>query len=250
MLIVVVALLLGAALGDSPWPPSAQQRARALVAPIPVDMLLNMTHGLATGGAWQGTISGLPKYGVPSQHHHDSPQGVAGGFVQVTAFPTAMTVTMTWDVSLARQFGDAMGMEERAKGTSVQLAPAVNHARIPWGGRLFEYLGGEDPTLATALAVQVLLGIQSHNISACVKHYILNEQARSHALISAGVPARPIVIKAFPRRTHNTRYSAGYIITPSFHLVNYLIWRTGNLSNERQQQRGPPYCNGALHAAV
>jgi len=36
-----------------------------------------------------------------------------------------------------------MGAEQAGKGANVQLAPGTNVARVPWNGRLFEYISGE-----------------------------------------------------------------------------------------------------------
>jgi beta-glucosidase-like glycosyl hydrolase len=48
-------------------------------------------------------------------------------FVQVGA---------TWDVNLAKAWGNAMGEEFRAKGANVQLGPGMNVARVPNNGNL------------------------------------------------------------------------------------------------------------------
>eukprot|EP01047_Picozoa_sp_COSAG01_P080716 COSAG01_NODE_15803_length_1298_cov_1.273561_1_plen_86_part_10 len=49
-------------------------------------------------------------------------------------------------------------------------------ARIPNGGRSFEYLAGEDPFLGYTLIQPVVKGIQSQGVIANVKHYALNNQ--------------------------------------------------------------------------
>lgn len=81
------------------------------------------------------------KAGIPPINLEDGPQGVADGASLVTAWPSALTVTMTWDVSAMEQWGAAMGAEQTIKGTNVMLGPAVNLARVPWAGRNFEYMG-------------------------------------------------------------------------------------------------------------
>lgn len=40
----------------------------------------------------------------------------ADGVTQVTAWPSALTVTMSWDTAAMYAFGYAMGQEQRAKG--------------------------------------------------------------------------------------------------------------------------------------
>lgn len=59
----------------------------------------------------------------------------ADGVTQVTAWPSALTVTQTWDRDAIFAFGQAMAQEQRAKGTNVMLGPGVNLARTPWCGR-------------------------------------------------------------------------------------------------------------------
>lgn len=51
----------------------------------------------------------------------DGPQGVAGGNRDVTCFPSALTVVSGWDLNAATLFGDAIGKEQRGKGTTVML---------------------------------------------------------------------------------------------------------------------------------
>ena len=53
------------------------------------------------------------------------------------------------------------------------LGPTVNIHRSPLGGRNWLL---EDPYLTTRMAVAYINGLQSQGISACVKHYLANEQ--------------------------------------------------------------------------
>ena len=43
----------------------------------------------------------------------------------------ALTVVMSWDVSMVGAFGTAMGREHYLKGSNVMLGPGVNLARVP-----------------------------------------------------------------------------------------------------------------------
>lgn len=98
----------------------------------------------------------------------------------MTAWPSALTVAMSWDRDAMFAWGAAMGAEQKTKGTNVMLGPGINLARTPWCGRNFEYQG-EDPYLASQLVAPEVQGIQSNNVSACIKHYTVNaiEQDRS-----------------------------------------------------------------------
>lgn len=86
----------------------------------------------------------------------------------VTCWPSALTVVQTWDTAAMGAFGAGMGREQYLKGSNVMLGPGVNLARVPWNGRTFEYTG-EDPFLASRMVAAEVAGIQSQNVSGCVK---------------------------------------------------------------------------------
>ncbi len=94
---------------------------------------------------------------------------------QSTLFPSLSHLAQTWNVASARAFGEAMGSEARARGKDMLLTPGINLARTPLCGRNWEYMG-EDPHLTGEMAVQIVKGIQSQDVAACVKHYALNSQ--------------------------------------------------------------------------
>ena len=182
-------------LAASPWPPAARARAAAIVAQLSLAEKVglvsgdNADYGKPTAvSPYVGWSAGLPRFGVPALVWEDGPQGVADGVRDVTAWPSAMTVAQSWRPDLFDAWGAAMGAEQRAKGTTVMLGPAVALVRVPWSGRVFEYLG-EDPVLNAALAGAMVRGVQRNNISACVKHWVLNsqEQFRGDAPGSPGM---------------------------------------------------------------
>jgi beta-glucosidase len=126
-------------------------------------------------------------------------QGVADGLINVTQWPSQLTVSQAWSLDLMEQWGAAMGLEQRLKGTNVMLGPDVNIARVPWSGRVFETMG-EDPFLASALVGPLIKGIQSNNISACVKHFVGNNQECNRQTMSANMDertAREVYLPAF-----------------------------------------------------
>ena len=87
-----------------------------------------------------------------------------------------MTMASAWDLDLACAFGEAIGAEQFAKGTNVALAPGLNLARVPWSGRVYEYLSGEDPFLGSKMAFAYISCLQRNNITATVKHFMGNNQ--------------------------------------------------------------------------
>jgi beta-glucosidase len=155
---------------------------------------LNMTWGRNKGyGAVDrpdvGNIPAVPAAGVPPTYLEDGPQGVGDKLQNVTNWPSQLTIAMTWDEGLLFEWGKAMGREQYLKGTNVMLGPDLNMARVPWGGRVFEMMG-EDPYHGARMAVPLVQGIQTNNISACVKHYIFNSHECNRQTYSANVPAR------------------------------------------------------------
>jgi beta-glucosidase len=169
-----------AAAGDQPWldaalPPSA--RAAALIAKMTPEEKLVLLQGASGPGI--GNTAAIPRLGVPSIGLEDGPSGVADWQVNVTTWPSSMTMAASWDTALMGKYGAACGREQRGKGFQVMLGPGVNLARVPVGGRNFEYLG-EDPSLASQMAAAEVRGIQSEGVVACAKHWADNNQEGPH----------------------------------------------------------------------
>jgi beta-glucosidase len=166
-------------IGGSNFPPSAYTQAAALLAKLNNTQKIALVHGFGQGIATAGYVGStqpLAQFGIPPLNLEDGPQGVADLVPGATAYPSALTVAMTWDVTLAYAWGEAMGTEQSLKGTNVMLGPGTNLARVPWGGRVFEYFSGEDPVLGQKLLPAEIAGIQSNNIAANIKHFIMNNQ--------------------------------------------------------------------------
>ena len=115
----------------------------------------------------------IPRLNVPSLRTCDAPEGVKDG--QSSVFPMGVVLASTWDPALMGQVGAAIGQEARAKDRQVIYGPCVNIARTPLGGRDFESFG-EDPYLASRMAVGYIQGMQSQGVAACVKHFACNNQ--------------------------------------------------------------------------
>src|SRR5208283_248637 len=90
-----------------------------------------------------------------------------------TALPAGLALAASFNPSLARAAGEAIGREARSRGFNVQLAGAMNLARDPRNGRNFEYLS-EDPFLSATIAAESIIGIQQQGVISTVKHYSLN----------------------------------------------------------------------------
>lgn len=136
---------------------------------------------------------GVPRLGIPELWWSDGPHGVRAelnwgnwdyaGWTNdsITAFPALTCLAATWNPGLAMDYGKALGEEALYRNKDVILGPGVNIYRTPMNGRNFEYLG-EDPLLASRMAVPYIRGVQSNGVAASVKHFALNnqEQDRMH----------------------------------------------------------------------
>ena len=108
-----------------------------------------------------------------------------------TCFPTAATIANSWNVELSERVGEYLGAEAVAQKINVLLGPAINMKRNPLCGRNFEYFS-EDPYLAGKLAAGYIRGIQSNGISACVKHFAVNNQEERRMAIDTIVDERTL----------------------------------------------------------
>jgi len=110
---------------------------------------------------------------------------------QSTSLPTLEVLASTWDRSLAAAYGHMIGKELRARNKDMILGPGVNIMRIPLCGRNFEYLT-EDPALGAALVVEYIKAVQSHDASACVKHFAANSQEWNRNSVTATIDERTL----------------------------------------------------------
>src|SRR5438876_10752959 len=117
-------------------------------------------------------IRGVPRLGFPRLKMADGPIGVRN-YGPATTMAGGIALAATWNPTLAERVGIEIGRDARAKGVHFLLAPGVNIYRAPMNGRNFEYFG-EDPFLASRVAVGYIKGVQSQGVSATVKHFMGN----------------------------------------------------------------------------
>ncbi len=128
---------------------------------------------------------GVKRLGIPEYWMSDGPHGVRAETMwdawgeagqsndSVVAFPALTCLAATWNPCVAEEYGKAVGEEALYRKKNMMLGPGVNIFRTPLNGRNFEYMG-EDPYLSSHIAVPYINGIQSNGVSACVKHFCLN----------------------------------------------------------------------------
>lgn len=113
---------------------------------------------------------------------HDIPaifhmEGLCGAFLPgATSFPSGLGRASGWNPVLEYRIGQIVGRQERAVGITHTFAPVLDVARDPRMGRHGETYG-EDPTLAAALGVAYVNGLQSEDTSglrseAVAKHFL------------------------------------------------------------------------------
>jgi beta-glucosidase len=173
---------------------SPDQRAHALVAKMSLDDKLQMVSQnqpiwVHYGAA--GYIAANPALCIPDLVLNDAGQGVGDHNFNTTAFPSGIAQASSWDRTLQRKFGKALGHEAWLKGINVQLAPDINIARFPMNGRNSEAFG-EDPYLTGQTGVAEVRGIQDNPVIATVKHYALNNPEVNRMTVSADADDRTI----------------------------------------------------------
>lgn len=159
-----------------------REEAACLAAKLTLEEKIGMVHG-----SQLFQTKGVERLGIPPLKFTDGPMGVrqefepdswkamGGSDDYVTYLPCNSALAATWNRELARELGSALGEETRGRGKDVILAPGVNIKRSPLCGRNFEYFS-EDPYLTGELAAPLIQGIQQWDVSACVKHFALNNQ--------------------------------------------------------------------------
>lgn len=128
---------------------------------------------------------GVKRLGFPDFWTDDGPHGVRPDVLwdeweqagqtndSCVAFPALTCLAATWNLQMSRIYGESLGEEALYRGKDMILGPGVNINRTPLNGRNFEYMG-EDPYLASRMVIPYIQGLQSKGVSACVKHYALN----------------------------------------------------------------------------
>nr|QDK64609.1 beta-glucosidase 7 [Ganoderma lucidum] len=167
---------------------SAKAKTKTLVSTWTLEQKVNATTGLGSiGTRCVGNIAAIGD-DFPGLCFEDGPVGVrATDFV--TAFSAGMNAAATWNRTLIRARGKAIGQEFKGEGVNVGLGPMMNIVRVPQTGRNWEGFGA-DPFLSGEGAYETVLGWQEAGAQACAKHYINNEQEHLRFQESSNVDDR------------------------------------------------------------
>ncbi|SCE47735.1 beta-glucosidase [Streptomyces sp. DvalAA-14] len=160
-----------------PWVHSTApipQRVSQLLAKMTTAQKVTLATG-ASGSSYVGFTPAIGSLCIPAMNLEDGPAGVADGMTAVTQLPAPVDAASTWDTAAEQSYGQVIGSEEAAKGTTVDLGPTINIDRDPRWGRAFESVG-EDPYLNGQLGAANIRGVQSTGVMAQVKHLAVYNQ--------------------------------------------------------------------------
>ena len=175
-----------------------ESRIEELISQLTLDEKISMIHG---NGLFR--TGGVPRLGIPCLKTSDGPMGVRAEFEDdswkntgttddfVTYIPSNSAIASTWNQELAYQAGEVLGEEARGRGKDMILAPGINIMRSPLCGRNFEYMS-EDPYLISEMAPALIEGIQSKDVSACVKHFACNNQETGRLKVDTDLSERAL----------------------------------------------------------
>ncbi len=135
-------------------------------------------------------------------------------------FPPGMLLGATWNKDTVKEVGEALGREARAFGINVLLGtPNVNIHRDPLNGRLFEGYS-EDPYLVSALAPELVKGVQSYGVAANVKHFAANNQETNRQGINEIISERALHEIYFPGFEACVKEGKAATIMSAYNLIN------------------------------
>jgi beta-glucosidase len=144
----------------------------------------------------------IPRLGVDSIMMTDGPHGLRkqkgqGDHIGInqshpsTCFPTAATISNSWDRELIKSMGEALAKECHSANVSVLLGPGINIKRSPLCGRNFEYFS-EDPFLTGELASSFVFSIERNGIGTSLKHFAVNNQEYNRMVSNSIVDQRAL----------------------------------------------------------
>jgi beta-glucosidase len=176
---------------------SVDEKIKALISKMTLEEKVAMIHATSSF-----TSGGVPRLGIPEWVMSDGPHGVRpehgrdweldkNVYDSGTYLPTGVCLAATWNPQLGYQFGKVLGSEANFRGKDVILGPGINIIRTPVNGRNFEYLS-EDPFLVSKMVVGYIKGVQDQGISACVKHYLANNQEKNRTTVNVQMSERAL----------------------------------------------------------
>ncbi len=193
--------------------PDVEKRVDSLLGRMTIDEKAEMI-----GGINDFYTRPIPRLGIPSLKMSDGTMGVHD-YGLTTAYPAGIALAASWDVSLAERFGTAMGKDARARGVHFILGPGMNIYRAPMNGRNFEYFG-EDPFLASRMAVAVINGMQGQRVIATAKHFAGNNSEFARMTLSSDIDERTLREIYLPAFEASVKEAHAGAVMDAYNLVN------------------------------
>lgn len=134
----------------------------------------------------QRQIVAQSRFAIPAMAHDECLTGFTA--FGATIYPTSLAMAATFDPTLIRRVGAAVGTDMAAAGVHQGLAPVVDVIRDYRWGRCEETYG-EDPYLVGEMGEAYVLGLQGAGVYATLKHfagYSASTGGRNHAPVGIG----------------------------------------------------------------
>jgi len=210
----------------APSSTDVEKRVESLLQQMTVEEKIEIIGGIS-----DFYIRPIPRLGIPSLRMSDGPMGVHD-YGLTTAYPAGIALAASWDRELAERFGRSMGADARARGVHFILGPGMNIYRAPMCGRNFEYFG-EDPYLASRIAVWVVKGIQSQRVIATAKHFAGNNSEFARMTISSNIDERTLREIYLPAFEASVKEAKAGAVMDAYNRVNGVYMTQNNhLNNE------------------
>lgn len=196
-----------------------EEKIKELLSEMTLEEKVALCHGNT-----KFTSGGCERLGISGLSLSDGPNGVREEFAphewrslereedKCTYLPTGSALAATWSPGMAKLHGSVLGSEARARGKDIILAPSINIVRHPLCGRNFEYMS-EDPYFTSRMAPAEIEGIQGEDVSACVKHFIMNNQEYGRSEVDIDVcdkALNEIYLKAFKSCLNSYSFMGAY----------------------------------------
>lgn len=203
-----------------------EQRVEDALVRMTLDEKIAVIHAQSKFSA-----PGVKRLGIPDMWTDDGPHGVRPDvlwdeWVQAgqtndscVAFPALTCLAATWNPLMARLYGESLGEEALYRDKDMILGPGVNILRTPLNGRNFEYMG-EDPLLASRMVVPYVQGLQSKGVSACVKHYALNNDETYRHQVNVKVSDRALHEIYLPAFRAAVQQGGAWALMGAYNLYN------------------------------
>lgn len=176
---------------------TVETKISGLIKKMTLEEKVNMLHANSSF-----TSAGVPRLGIPELVTSDGPHGVrvehGRGWNHSTNvndsgtyLPVGVALASTWNPALGFEYGKVLGSEAKYRCKDVILGPGINIMRSPLNGRNFEYQS-EDPFLITKMVVGYIKGVQSQGTSACVKHFMGNNEEADRGSVDVHMSDRAL----------------------------------------------------------